>query len=106
MQKRPRIKGKGADIFLGGEEEVASKTGKQEDVKMAKQQLVEKATFYLPADLVDDLDEVKAQLRRRYRRAKKVSKSEIVRVALEGALEEWREKGEESFLANQVGQAG
>ena len=87
MAERPRVKGKGREIFLGKETETAN----QETAKTVRRKAVEveKMTFYLPPELSDRLDELKIKLRGRHRRERKVSKSEIVRIALESSLREW-----------------
>jgi len=87
MAERPRVKGKGREIFLGKENETAN----QEAAKTVRREAVEveKMTFYLPPELSDRLDELKIKLRGRHRRERKVSKSEIVRIALESSLREW-----------------
>ena len=87
MAERPRVKGKGREIFLGKENETVN----QQTAKTVNQQAVEaeKMTFYLPPELSDRLDEIKIKLRGRHRRERKVSKSEIVRIAIENSLREW-----------------
>ncbi|MCX7704763.1 MAG: hypothetical protein N2115_00705 [bacterium] len=77
MPKRPSLKGKGVDIFLG-----ESKT------KVEKEPVKGKATFYFPEKLLSELDEAWFSLRRINRRIKK---SDIVQAALEIALEGLKE---------------
>ncbi|MBC7189099.1 hypothetical protein H5U35_02635 [Candidatus Aerophobetes bacterium] len=89
MAKRVRIKGKGAAIFLGD-----NKTSSQQNIKPASHLKDEKsntikATFYLPEELVDELEEVWLTLRKKYKQ-RKVTKSEIVQVALRKAFEQWK----------------
>jgi len=85
---KARVKGRGREIFLGKK---ASKPERQLDSKPASRQAEgnEKVTLYLPSELVSQLDEVWAGLRRRYKKERKVSKSEIVRIALQRALQDW-----------------
>lgn len=94
---KARVKGKGREIFLG---EKASKPENQQVGKTAKQKAGkpeynkgnEKVTFYLPSDLIAQLDELWADLRRRYKRERKVSRSEIVRIALQKCLRDFPEE--------------
>jgi len=81
MTKRPTIKGKGANFFLG-----------QEKTKSTEQR---KATFYIPETLIDDLDSVWLDLRKTQ---KKLKKSDIARVALEQLLRDYKEKHQDSML--------
>lgn len=82
-RKRASVKGKGVDIFFEAEE-------------APKRQ---KATFYFPRSLLEELDDIWLELRRRQRRLKK---SDIVAAALEMALREYAEKGEESPLFKEL----
>jgi len=127
--KRPSLKGKGAQIFLGGEDdaqdessssqknvsEVASKVKARKS--MSKNELdadpaqdiaetpkaviakpsndgspekieKDKATFYLPLDVLEDLEELWHDVRRLTH--KKIKKSEIVSIALQHASDEFR----------------
>jgi hypothetical protein len=97
MPKRKSIKGKGTDIFFEGDDkDEKKKTGKPANqptrtpAYQPTSPAVGKATFYLPTDLIDELDEVWMNLRRKAR-AKKVAKSQIVTLALRETLEGWRE---------------
>ena len=81
--KRPTIRGKGADFFLGHE-------------KTVKQQ---KATFYLPRDLTDRLDDIWVDLRRTH---KKLKKSDIARIAFEELLNDYEEKCQDSRLLEHI----
>ena len=101
MAKRARIKGKGAAIFLGEETSIPqqdSKTVKQYTVKTVN---TSKATFYLPANLIDELEDVWLTLRKTYKH-QKVAKSKIVQIALEKIFEDWKMKQDESILINQL----
>lgn len=89
MARRVRIKGKGAAIFLGDD-----KTSSQQNIKTASHfksdgSTTIKATFYLPEKLVDELEEAWLTLRKKYKQ-RKITKSEIVQVALRKAFEQWR----------------
>ncbi len=81
MTKRPTIKGKGANFFLG-----------QEKTKSIEQR---KATFYIPETLIDDLDSVWLDLRKTHR---KLKKSDIARVAFEQLLRDYKENHQDSIL--------
>jgi hypothetical protein len=98
MTKRPSLKGKGADIFAPGESSpkaTRSPRRRRTPVKpfagtMVKHStsevqkpLIDKATFYLPADLLDRLDRSWMEQRRKNR---KIRKSDIVKEALEAHL--------------------
>lgn len=74
MKKRPTLKGKGADIFLGGQPKQFKKKTVFEK---------EKATFYLPPPILARLDDAWFKLRKNNRKARK---SDIVRDALEEFL--------------------
>jgi len=80
--KRPTIKGRGAEIFLGKE---ASTPEKQHTVIPAEQ-YGDKATFYLPADLLERLDTVWMNLRKSNRRLRK---SHLVKNLIEKGLKEY-----------------
>lgn len=100
MAKRKRVKGKGASILLGDEPapQQANKTAKQHNGKTVN---TGKATFYLPEDLIDNLDDVWLTLRKRYK-GKKVTKSEIAQIAIEEMLKDWEEKQGNSKLVNRL----
>lgn len=100
MAKRKRIKGKGASIFLGDEpaSQQANKTSKQHNGKTVN---TGKATFYLPEDLIDNLDDLWLTLRKKYK-DKKVTKSEITQIALEEMLKDWETKEDNSKLVNRL----
>lgn len=109
MAERPRIKGRGAEIFLGSgrpASQQTSKPAKQRTSKPAQQHFgkpvnATKATFYLPVNLVDELDATWLSLRSKYR-DKKVSKSEIAQIALEEILKDWKEHRQDSTLVNRL----
>jgi len=86
MKKRPTLKGRGMEIFLGEEK----KRSKKETV-LEK----DKATFYLPPSLLSSLDNVWFILRKNNR---KIRKSDIVKVALEEILSEFGKEDKESRL--------
>lgn len=62
------------------------------------------ATFYLTPDSIDALEETWIKLRRLKKKGSKkdVSKSKIVELALQAALEEFEEKGKQSNVAKQL----
>ncbi|HDI11056.1 MAG TPA: hypothetical protein ENF77_01890 [Candidatus Acetothermia bacterium] len=82
-KRRASVRGKGVDIFFEEAEAVKSR----------------KATFYFPQELLEKLDDVWMDLRRKKR---KLKKSEIVAAALKLALEEYAEKGTESTLFREL----
>ena len=86
MGKRPTLKGKGVEIFLGEKRKPSKK-----EVILKK----EKGTFYLPPSLLASLDKVWITLRN-YNR--KIRKSDIVKVALEEALKRFEKEDKESGL--------
>lgn len=77
MPKRPSLKGKGVDIFLG-----ETKTKEEKEPEKGK------ATFYFPEKLLAELDEAWFILRRTDR---KIKKSDIVQAALEITLDGLKE---------------
>jgi hypothetical protein len=101
--KRPSLRGKGADIFLGEEPSASVRNisdvvrqiqPRNEEVENAPK---EKATFYLPIEVLDELESVWHDLRRVTHR--KIKKSDIVSIALQNAAEEfraWQNKKQES----------
>lgn len=86
MKKRPSLKGKGVEIFLGG-----GKPPAQKETLLQKG----KGTFYFPPAVLDALDSVWLTLRKNNR---KIKKSDIVKVALEESLKEFEKAGKESAL--------
>lgn len=110
-KKRPSLKGKGADIFLGNEgnnpptnnKPNAGMPAQQQDVATSKQQTLKtaqhKATFYLPTPLLERLDETWMNMRKTNR---KLKKSDIVRVALGSALDEHDKNHNDSTLSQQL----
>jgi len=86
--KRPTAKGKGADIFLGEEEAATAETAQDTVAK-------EKASFYFTLELLEELDQIRMQLRMRNR---KLTKSELVQAALEEMLREYQQRQEDSRL--------
>ena len=83
MTKRQTIKGKGVEIFLGKE------TAEKKEVKIPRKEYTNKATFYLPADLLNRLDLLWMNLRKANR---KLRKSHLVRELLEKSLKEYETK--------------
>ncbi len=81
MPKRPSLKGRGVDIFLGRTEE-SRKEKEQASEKKGK------ATFYFPQNILADLDEAWFLLRKIDR---KIKKSDIVQASIEMALEGLKE---------------
>lgn len=95
-------------------EQQASKTVSQPTSKPARRRAKKrtpppsgdkiKATYYLSPETLDSLDEARLRLRKMAGRAKRgqVSSSLIVEMALQMALEELEDKGEESQLASML----
>jgi hypothetical protein len=85
MAKRPSISGRGADIFLGAPAERVESA--ENHTSMPAQQrsggLYPKATYYLPPDLQERLEDAWMQRRKSNR---KLTKSDMVRQALEEYL--------------------
>lgn len=107
MAKRVRVKGKGAAIFWGEANPTSSqanKTSKTLEQHAGKSGNTSKATFYLPESLIDNLEDAWLALRKKYK-GKKISKSEIVQIALEELLKDWVEKKDESSLVSQLDQS-
>lgn len=87
--KRPSIKGLGAKLF---ETDAASTSSQQHNGTTARQQETPKypkATFYLPASMLERLD--KAWIARR-NRDRRVKKSDLVREALDTYLAEHEQR--------------
>lgn len=101
MTKRARVKGKGAAIFLGEDKPTSQRTSKTVKQYTGKTVNTSKATFYLPVDLIDELEDTWLSLRRKYK-DKKVAKSEIAQIALEEIMKEWEEKQENSILVKRL----
>jgi len=96
MAKRTRIKGKGAAIFLGGGEPRAPQPAAKASAP-TKTDAVGKATFYLPRYLLEELEDTWLSLRKTYK-DKRVAKSEIVRIALENVIDDWKKRADASTL--------
>ena len=94
MSKRSSLKGKGADIYLAAEEKTQEKPLSQQKGGVRR-----KATFYVPSDLLDQLDDAWLDLRRIDRGVKK---SDVVTVALEAALGAYIADQKTSFLYQQI----
>jgi len=58
---------------------------------------VGKATFYLPRYLLEELEDTWLSLRKTYK-DKRVAKSEIVRIALEAVIDDWKKRAGASTL--------
>ena len=101
MTKRVRIKGQGADIFLGGNNPASQQITKQSKQYTDNTVEVSKATFYLPVNLIEDLEDTWLSLRAKYK-DKKVAKSEIAQIALQEIIKEWEKKQDNSVLARRL----
>jgi len=101
MTKRVRIKGQGADIFLGGDNPASQQITKPSKQYTDNTVEVSKATFYLPVNLIEDLEDTWLSLRGKHK-DKRVAKSEIARIALEEIIKEWKEKQDNSILVKRL----
>ena len=101
MAKRTRVKGKGAAIFLGDDKPASQHTIKILQQHTGKPVNTSKATFYLPIDLIDNLEDTWLSLRGKYKN-KKVAKSEIAQIALEEIIKEWQKKQDNSILVKRL----
>ena len=89
--KRSSIKGKGADIYLGGDNQAQHASRPMKPIDGVRR----KATFYIPPALLDRLDDAWLDLRRLDR---SVKKSSLVTAALEAALADYVAKQEKSLF--------
>ena len=96
-KKRKSLKGKGADIFLT-ESQHDSITAKHNNVVTSSSK---KATFYLPKDLVEDLDLLYLALRKKYR-GLKIKKSQIVKISLKNLFDDHQENKNNSVLSKHL----
>jgi hypothetical protein len=99
--KRPSLRGKGAEIFLGGDstestksvsevvERVQIKKAEKPAAPIVEKTEKEKATFYLPVDVLEDLENVWHDVRKVTHR--KIKKSDIVSIALAQVALEFKE---------------
>jgi len=101
MAKRTRVKGKGASIFFGEDKPASQHTNIPVKQHTGKTVNTSKATFYLPIDLIDDLEDTWLSLRGKYKN-RKVAKSEIAQIALEEIIKEWEEKQDNSTLVKRL----
>ncbi|MBU2598609.1 MAG: hypothetical protein KKC53_05505 [Actinobacteria bacterium] len=101
MAKRPRVKGKGVAIFLGEDKPSSQQTNKPVKQYTGKTVNTSKATFYLPTNLIDDLENTWLSLRGKYK-DKRVTKSEIARIALKTIINDWKEKHNKSTLVKRL----
>ncbi|HED03779.1 MAG TPA: hypothetical protein ENI60_03310 [Candidatus Fraserbacteria bacterium] len=124
-RKRPSLRGRGAEIFLTDDTERTTGDHQRGDLREEEAHLPanqhnqtpgspsngetafgysgrkEKATFYLPEEVVAALEETWRDLR--VMTHAKVKKSEIVRAALERTTEEFRRHGTASRLLEDLG---
>ncbi len=92
VKKRASLKGKGADIFLGPAER-----GESQPRPKATSQPHQKATFYFPPEVLQDLDQVWLDLRRVNRNVKK---SDVVAAAVRATLAQHAKDPKTSPLAH------
>jgi len=93
--KRSSIKGKGADIYLGDDNQAEQPSRPTKATDGVRR----KATFYIPPSLLDQLDDAWLDLRRIDR---SIKKSNMVSAALETALTDYAAKQEKSLLYQAV----
>lgn len=96
-KKRKSLKGKGADIFLT-ESQHDSTTAKHSDIAPSPST---KATFYLPKDLIEDLDLLYLNLRQEYR-GLKIKKSQIVKISLKNLFDDHQKNKNNSVLSKHL----
>jgi len=101
MPKRTRVKGKGAAIFLGNNNAASQQTTETVRRCTAKQANTNKATFYSPVELIDELEDTWLSLRAKYKN-RKVTKSEIAQIALEEIVQEWEKKRDDGTVAKRL----
>jgi len=101
MVKRVRIKGQGADIFLGGNNPASQQISRPSRQYAGKTVEVSKATFYLPVYLIESLEDAWLSLRGKHK-DKRIAKSEIARIALEEIIKGWKEKQDNSILVKRL----
>ena len=101
MAKRTRVKGKGVAIFLGEDKPASQRANKPVRQYTGKPAHTSKATFYLPVDLIDNLEDTWLSLRGKYK-DRKVAKSEIAQIALEEIIKEWEQKQDNSILVKRL----
>ncbi|MBA7571981.1 hypothetical protein ES695_04560 [Candidatus Atribacteria bacterium 1244-E10-H5-B2] len=101
MTKRIRIKGQGADIFLGGNNPASQRISRAAKQYAGKTVEVSKATFYLPIDLIEDLEDAWLSLRGNHK-DRRIAKSEIAKIALEEIIRGWKEKQDNSILVKRL----
>lgn len=99
-RKRARISGD--DVFAPTDltgNQYAGKSTSQQDIKYPKT----KVTYYVPEDLADRIDTAHLNLRRIVQgRKRKLSKSDLATAALELALKEFEQHGENSQLIDML----
>lgn len=95
--KRKSIKGKGADIFLASEQNGVMTEEQKDSIRVE----LTKVTFYLPVDLVDELDVIYLDSRKAHR-DKKITKSLIVKIALDELFADFKENHNDSTLAKHL----
>lgn len=99
--KRPKIKGRGVEIFFNNKpaKQQTGKPVRQQTSKPTNQQIsTSKATFYFSPTQLKDLELTRATLKHDYNI--KVDKSQIVRLAVEDILKDFKEKQQTSKLVN------
>lgn len=98
MNKRQSIKGKGAEIFTGGEttpaHQLTSKPVKSQTGKTGKPV---KATFYLTRNAVNEIEDVWMDIRRADRKLG-ISKSDIVSSVLEKTLGDLKNEPKDKLI--------
>ncbi|MEN3011019.1 MAG: hypothetical protein ABDI20_08705 [Candidatus Bipolaricaulaceae bacterium] len=104
MRKRKEVKGlevffegpEGRREVLGIKTELHTNAKTQELNEVKAEERKERVNYYIDSRLVEAIDKVQAEIRSIIK--KKITKSDIVSVALEQALREFKEKGKESAL--------
>ena len=91
MSKKERVKGKGADIFFSED---------KKETEEQSEELATKATFYFTQSQLDALEKAVFLLKQEYRI--KTNKSEVMRIALDELIKEFKENQKDSALFNRL----
>lgn len=97
MSKRVSLKGKGADIYTNPEETKDQQASIPSHQRTSAVTPLTKATFYLPSDEVEALDDFWMSLRKKSKN-KKISKSLIVSQLINKAFHDLRGESEDKIL--------
>lgn len=103
MSRRKTPKLPSMDELLGGDEPTpARRPDSQTPRSQDSQKRKVKVTYYLPADLVDRIDDAHYQLNRAAGRGLKIHKYDMARIAWDIVLESFEQDGLDSELARRL----